>query len=91
MSRRLEDEAVCFYRMFVPDGSLDRNIVNHIRAAFSQDLYALEIRPQIRQNNRVLIQSIVGSEDCATLLCPSVGHSLNHNVNIPTMVQVLMR
>ena len=91
MPRRLKDEAICLYRMPVPDGGLERNVVDCVRPAFSQDLYALGIGAQIGQDDRVLFQGIGGSKNNAPLLCPSLGHSLNHNVNVPAVVQVLMR
>ena len=91
MPQRLEDKAICFHGMFVSDGGPERNVVYFVTPAFSQDLYALGIRAQIRKDDRVLVQGIAGSKDCAPLLCPPIGHSFNHDVDVATVVQVLVR
>ena len=86
MPRRLEDKAVCFHGMFVPDRRPNGDVVDYIGSVFGQDLNILGIRLQVRQDNGVLIQGIGGGKDCAAPLCTSVGHRFNHDINIPAVV-----
>ncbi len=91
MPRRLEDEAIRINRMFMFDRRPERYIIYRVDPTLSQDLYILGIGSQLRQDNRVLIQGIGGSEDCTVLLCAAIGHSFNHDINVPAVVQVVVR
>ncbi len=87
----VEEHAISFYRVYMPNGGGKGDIADGVGLTLLQNFNTGKIVFQVGEDNWLGLQGISRGEQPAAGLKPTLGHRLNHNICICRMVEVAVR